>query len=155
MEPDQPPQELPQVWLAVSLKRGNGRGLFTDDDFEIVKQEPEIVFSQLELLRERLILQNNKGILYSNGIAVQESDIEWEENVAEWEMSNTDGEHDTWISRNDDSLSWESLIIEDNVSLFAAKTCYTFSGANNSSTVPLLSANESTLTPTLKKKEDW
>ena len=101
-----------QTWLAVSLRRGNGRGVYTDDDFEIVKQEPEIIFSQLELLRERLILHENKATLYSNGIAVQESDIEWEDDVAEWDMSNTDGEHDACLSREEDSIIWESLIIE-------------------------------------------
>lgn len=108
----EPEQQSAQTWLAVSLRRGNGRGVYTDDDFEIVKQEPEIIFSQLELLRERLILHQNKARLYSNGIAVQESDIEWEDNIAEWNMSSSDGEHDAWLSREDDSIHWESMIIE-------------------------------------------
>ena len=108
----EPENQSAQTWLAVSLRRGNGRGVYTDDDFEIVKQEPEIIFSQLELLRERLILHNNKATLYSNGIAVQESGIEWEDGIAEWNMPNSDGEHDAWLSREEDSISWESLIIE-------------------------------------------
>ena len=108
----EPEHQSVQTWLAVSLRRGNGRGVYTDDDFEIVKQEPEIIFSQLELLRERLILHNDKATLYSNGIAVQESGINWEDGIAEWNILNTDGEHDAWLSREDDSISWESLIIE-------------------------------------------
>ena len=43
---------------------------------------------------------------------MQESGIEWEDDIAEWNMPNSDGEHDAWLSREGDSISWESLIIE-------------------------------------------
>ena len=103
---------ISQAWLAISLRRGNGRGVYTEEQFESMQEEPEVQFSQLELLRERLMLTDKKGVLYSNGIAVQESHLEWEDDYAQWEMSESAGEYDVWISREGDSIYWESFLIE-------------------------------------------
>lgn len=103
---------LVQSWLAVSLRRGNGRGAYSEDDFEIIQSEPDVQFSQLELLRERLILKPQEGTLYSNGIAVQSSTLEWDDGYTPWSLESTDGEYDAGLSREGHSMFWESFLIE-------------------------------------------